>query len=196
LKLNNTIGYLETNPWNQFWVVMVEVLTYIGSKILEVEFVGYSSWVYAGYMAFLEHELCSVTEIRNTANLYSTNNNDLFKFQKIRGTMCVRDSNGVDSVSFNFIIILFCHVRLFFHHDTCQTRVYDHFPYTFICFIFFGHFIINIFHVIEIVFVSNKYKHACYNLGKWQYLLPTCVRSAVVRCHVRLFFHHDTCHVW
>ena len=34
-------------------------------------------------MAFLEHELCSVTEIRNTANLYSTNNNDLFKFQKI-----------------------------------------------------------------------------------------------------------------
>ena len=83
MKLSNTSGYLEANPWNQFWVVMVEVLTYIGSKILEVEFVGYSSWVYAGYMAFLEHELCSVTEIRNTANLYSTNNNDLFKFQNI-----------------------------------------------------------------------------------------------------------------
>ena len=70
---------------------------------------------------------------------------------------------------------------LYIHLTAMTTNVYDHFPYTFICFYFFCHFIINIFHVIEIVFVSNKYKHACYNLGKWQYLLPTCVRSAVVR---------------
>lgn len=84
---------------------MVEVLTYIGSKILEVEFVGYSSWVYAGYMAFLEHELCSVTEIRNTANLYSTNNNDLFKFQNI-----FLETTGIFNIGIAWMFIFQCWV--------------------------------------------------------------------------------------